>query len=160
MHIPISIQEFNTLEKGAVHVTEFGVCVHDFTMTPCDKYRDCLNCSEQVCIKGETEKFGRIKKRLEEVRAQFSAAEKAMKDGYAGADRWYEYHKNTLAHLEQLISILENPDVQDGAQIKLRNDKAFSPLRRAVESKLFGGTNSKDALILKDMTKLLGGGLG
>lgn len=160
MHIPISIQEFNTLEKGAVHVTEFGVCVHDFTMTPCDKYRDCLNCAEQVCIKGETEKFARIKKRLEEVRAQFSAAEKAMKDGYAGADRWYEYHKNTLVHLEQLTSILENPNIEDGAQIKLRNSKAFSPLRRAVESKLSKGTSSRDTLILKDMTKLLGGGLG
>jgi hypothetical protein len=160
MHIPISIQEFNTLEKGAVHVTEFGVCVHDFTMTPCDKFRDCLNCAEQVCIKGETEKFERIKKRLEEVKAQFSAAEKAMKDGYAGADRWYEYHKNTLTHLEQLVSILENPDIQVGAQIKLRNSKAFSPLRRAVESKLSKGTRSRDTLILKDMTKLLGGGLG
>lgn len=160
MHVPISIQEFNTLEKGAVHVTEFGVCVHDFTMTPCDKYRDCLNCSEQVCIKGETEKFARIKKRLEEVRAQFVTAEKAMRDGYAGADRWYEYHKNTLVHLEQLASILESPDVQNGAQIKLRNDKAFSPLRRAVESKLFRGANSRELSVLQDMTKLLGGGLG
>lgn len=160
MHIPISIQEFNTLEKGAVHVTEFGVCVHDFTMSPCDKYRDCLNCAEQVCIKGETEKFARIKKRLEEVRTQFSAAEKAMKDGYAGADRWYEYHKNTIVHLEQLTSILENPDIQDGAQIKLRNNKAFSPLRRAVESKLSTGPNPKELSVLQDMTKLLGGGLG
>ena len=32
--IPITIQEFNLMEKGAVHITEFGICVHDFTMTP------------------------------------------------------------------------------------------------------------------------------
>lgn len=160
MQLPITIQEFNTLEKGAVHVTEFGVCVHDFVMTPCDKYRDCLNCAEQVCIKGETEKFARIKKRLDEVREQFLAAENAMRDGYAGADRWYEYHKNTLEHLVRLVSILQNPNVEDGAQIKLRNDKAFSPLRRAVESKLAETTSSKESRMLGDITKMLGGGLG
>jgi len=162
-HVPITIQEFNTLEKGAVHTTEFGVCVHDFTMTPCDKYRDCLNCSEQVCIKGETDKLARIKARLEEVNNQYLAAEKAMTDGLAGADRWYEYHSNTLGRLKELLSILENPDVVDGAQIKLRNDKAFSPLRRAIESKISSpklGKNAKDKKLLEDMTKMLGGGFG
>ena len=162
-HVPITIQEFNTLEKGAVHTTEFGVCVHDFTMTPCDKYRDCLNCAEQVCIKGETDKLSRIKARLEEVNNQFLAAEKAMTDGLAGADRWYEYHSNTLDRLKELLSILENPDVVDGAQIKLRNDKAFSPLRRAIESKISSpklGKDAKDTKLLEDMTKMLGGGFG
>ena len=130
-HLPITIQEFNTMEKGAVHVTEFGVCVHDFTMTPCEKYRDCLNCHEQVCIKGENEKLIRIKARLSDVEQQFQAAENAMNEGLSGADRWYEYHKNTLDRLLELISILEHPDIEDGAQIKLRNDKSFSPLRRA-----------------------------
>lgn len=122
--------------------------------------RDCLNCSEQVCIKGETAKFDRIKKRRDEVKSQYEAAENAMKEGYAGADRWYEYHKNTLEHLEQLVAILENPEINDGAQIKLRNDKAFSPIRRAVESKLAQGVSSQEAHILKDITKMLGGGLG
>lgn len=160
MKLPITIQEFNLLERGAVHVTEFGVCVHDYTMSPCDKYRDCLNCAEQVCIKGETDKFARIKRRLEEVRNQFEAADGAMKAGFAGADRWYEYHKNTLEHLEQLVAILENPDVPDGSQIKLRNDKAFSPLRRAIESKLAEGVSKTEGHILKDITKMLGGGNG
>jgi hypothetical protein len=161
-HLPITIQEFNTLEKGAVHVTEFGVCVHDFTMTPCEKYRDCLNCHEQVCIKGETEKLTRIKARLQEVEQQFQAAENAISEGSAGADRWYEYHKNTMERLLELISILENPGIADGAQIKLRNDKSFSPLRRAIESKrsMDELAHSKDTKLLDDMAKLLGGGLG
>jgi hypothetical protein len=161
-HVPISIQEFNTMEKGAVHVTEFGVCVHDFTMSPCEKYRDCLNCSEQVCVKGEHEKLDRIKKRLEHVEIQFKAAKQAIDDGLSGADRWYEYHKNTMDRLKELVTILESSDVADGAQIKLRNDKAFSPLRRAVESKTSSPdlANDKNAKLLDDMTKLLGGGLG
>lgn len=161
-HIPVSIQEFNTMEKGAVHVTEFGVCVHDFTMSPCDKYRDCLNCAEQVCVKGEKAKLARIKKRLKEVEEQYESAEKAMNDGLAGADRWYEYHLNTLNRLRELVLIIESPNTADGARIKLRNDKAFSPLRRAVESKLTkpASPNKEEARMLSDMTKMLGGGLG
>ncbi len=161
-HIPVSIQEFNTMEKGAVHVTEFGVCVHDFTMSPCEKYRDCLNCTEQICIKGEIGKLARIKKRLGEVEEQYLAAKKAMDDGLAGADRWYEYHKNTLGRLKELVSIIEDPSVLDGSQIKLRNDKAFSPLRRAVESRAIqpATQNNEDMKMLDDMTKMLGGGLG
>lgn len=160
--IPITIQEFNLMEKGAVHITEFGVCVHDFTMTPCEKYRDCLNCTEQVCIKGDQDKLKRIQFRYEEVTKQYNEAQKAMNNGYAGADRWYEYHKNTMYRLQELISILESPQVQEGAQIKLRNDKAFSPVRRAIESKITSPqlSNHRELTLLEDMTKLLGGGLG
>ena len=160
-HVPVSIQEFNTMEKGAVHVTEFGVCVHDFTMSPCDKYRDCLNCAEQVCVKGEKDKLARIKKRLKEVEKQYESAQKALSDGLAGADRWYEYHLSTLNRLKELVSIIENPSLPDGAQIKLRNDKAFSPLRRAIESKVDTSTlPNEEAKMLDDIKKLLGGGLG
>lgn len=161
-HIPVTIQEFNTMEKGAVHVTEFGVCVHDFTMSPCEKYRDCLNCAEQVCIKGEAGKLERIKKRLAEVEAQYLAAKQAIEDGLAGADRWCEYHENTLGRLRELVVILENPELPDGAQIKLRNDKAFSPLRRAVESKVLMPElqTNEEVDALASLKKVLGGGLG
>ena len=160
--VPITIQEFNCLEKGAVHITEFGVCVHDFTMSPCDKYRDCLNCTEQVCIKGDDAKLERIKQRLEQVDQQYQAAQQAIQQGLAGADRWYEYHRDTLSRLSELVQLLENPSIPDKAQIKLRNDKAFSPLRRAVEAKLTSELPKvqEELQLLNDMTQLLGGGLG
>jgi len=68
-----------------------------------------------------------------------------MDDGLSGADRWYEYHKNTSARLQELVAIIEDPTVPEGSQIKLRNDKAFS---------------NEDMKMLDDMAKLLGGGLG
>ncbi len=76
--VPVTIQEFNLMEKGPVHITEYGVCVHDYTMSPCEKYRDCLNCSEQVCIKGDKERLRRIKLRLLEVEKRFEASETAI----------------------------------------------------------------------------------
>ena len=163
-HIPITIQEFNTLEKGAAHVTEFGFCVHDYTISPCDKYRDCLNCKEQVCIKGEAEKFERIKSQLAEVEQQFRAAEKALHDGYAGADRWYEYHQHTLVHLKQLVEILEDESLPDGSQIKLINDKSFSQTNRMLANMLTKEKSKQNQLGNKAEQQLafelLGGGLG
>ncbi len=153
--IPVTIQEFNTLEKGAAHVTEYGFCVHDYVISPCVKYRDCLNCSEQVCIKGEEEKLIRIKFRLVEVEAQFAAAKDAVEQGFSGADRWYEYHEHTLSHLRQLVDILESPDLPDGTQIKLQNDKSFSHINRVLKNKI----DSENKLAYK-ATKLLGGGFG
>ena len=51
-HIPVSSQEINIMEWCAMHVSAWGVCSHDFIMSPCEKFRDCLNCEEHVCIKG------------------------------------------------------------------------------------------------------------
>ena len=85
-----------------------------------------------------------------------------MHDGLAGADRWYEYHKNTLGRLKELIAIMEDPNVPEGSQIKLRNQKGFNPFRRAVGYKA-GSTalhSKEEAKMLDDMTKILGGGLG
>ncbi|MDX5338012.1 MAG: hypothetical protein LPK25_03220 [Cyclobacteriaceae bacterium] len=160
-HIPITIQEFNTLEKGTAHVTEYGFCVHDYTISPCDKYRDCLNCAEQVCVKGEDEKLCRIKAQLAEVEAQFKASETAINEGLAGADRWYEYHQHTLTHLRQLVEILEDPTVPDSSLIKLANDKSFSQTNRVLRNKHGENRLKQDQQKLAEKAKLLvGGGLG
>ncbi|HII3389171.1 TPA: integrase, partial [Enterobacter cloacae] len=131
-HFPVTMLEFNTLEHAAVHVTEYGYCVHDYTIGPCEKFRDCINCNEQVCIKGEdTEILDRIKKRLVTLEQMLCIADEAVESGEMGADRWYQYHKKTVTRLRELVAILENPDIENGAQIKLRGND-FSQLRRVV----------------------------
>ena len=164
-HLPVTMQEFNTLEHAAVHVTEYGYCVHDYTMSPCEKFRDCVNCTEQVCIKGDdAEKLDRIKIRLEKLERLFFLADAAVESGEIGTDRWYQYHKKTVTRLRELVAILENPDIENGVQIKLRGND-FSQLRRvvaktsivAIEQK---GKESEEAVMLDDLTTLLGGGLG
>lgn len=164
-HLPMTMQEFNTLEHAAVHVTEYGYCVHDYTMSPCEKFRDCVNCTEQVCIKGDdTEKLDRIKKRLVKLERLFFLADAAVESGDMGADRWYQYHKKTVTRLRELVAILENPDIENGAQIKLRGND-FSQLRRVAEKKFTEaieqiGKKSEEAVMLDNLTTLLGGGLG
>lgn len=158
--LPMTRQEFNMLTMPTAHVTEFGFCVHDFTMAPCQRFRDCLNCTEQVCVKGDR-RLTRIKERYVDVKRLKEQAELEINEGTAGADRWYEIHALTEIRVKELIEILENPMIQDGAVVKLRNVNEFSPLRRAIEAKVDSIKSSdKERPLIEEMRKLLGGGLG
>jgi hypothetical protein len=165
-HVPVTTQEVNLMERGAMHVSVWGVCSHDFIMSPCEKFRDCLNCEDHVCIKGlskdNADRLTRIKLRLAQVEKDFYEAKAAIAKGFAGADRWYEYHQKTVERLRQLVEILESTQVPDGAQIKLRDGNDFSHLRRVIRLKAIDALEHKmpDADLLSDMTKMLGGSLG
>lgn len=158
--LPITSQEFNALAIPNAHVTEYGYCVHDFVMSPCQRFRDCLNCTEQVCIKGDR-RVDQMKIRLEQVQALKARAEQEIEDGSYGADRWFEIHDLTEKRLRELIGIMENPAIEPGAIIRLRNENEFSPWRRAVESKAAAGQiSAKDRDLLIGMRNLLEGGDG
>lgn len=158
--IPMTQQEFNTLAMPTAHVTEYGFCIHDFTMSPCQRFRDCLNCTEQVCIKGNR-RIGRIKERHTLIKQLRDKAEQEIHEGTAGADRWYQIHDLTEKRLQELIGIMENPAIQNGAFIKLRNENEFSPLRRAIESKTQKALPpDQNQPLLEDIKSLLGGCLG
>lgn len=132
--IPMTPQEFNTLVHPTAHITKYGFCIHNFVMSPCPRFSDCLNCSEQVCIKGD--------RRIDELRAHYrivkalkERAEQEIADGTAGADRWYEIQVLTEMRIAELIAILEDPSIEDGAIVRLRNQFEFSPIRRALETR-------------------------
>lgn len=131
-NLPVSTQEFNLLETGAVHITEYGYCVHDYTMSPCNKFRDCLNCTEQVCVKGSSVKLEIMKERLQRQEQTYQKVKQSMDEDETGADRWLEHHYKTLVRLKDLIAILENPEIPDGSQIKLRGND-FSYLSRVMD---------------------------
>lgn len=152
--VPMTRQEFNALALPTAHVTEFGFCIHDYTMSPCQRFRDCINCTEQVCVKGD-QRVKRLKERLSIVENLRAKAAREIEEGTAGADRWYEIHDITEKRLRELVGIMEDPSIQSGAIIKLRNHNEFSPLKRV----LGNGTQQTNTLSV-DVKNLLGGGLG
>ncbi|TFF03278.1 integrase [Pseudomonas sp. BCA14] len=118
-NIPISRDEFARLKIPTAHTTDIGFCIHDYTMTPCDRHADCINCSEHVCVKGDEGKTMRVRHRLEDAKELLTRAEEATAQGYYGADRWMEHHKKTVLRLTQLTEIFDNPAVAIGSVIQL-----------------------------------------
>lgn len=129
---PNSIQELNTQASLTAHFTEFGMCVHDYIMTPCAKHRDCVNCVEQVCVKGNDEKLARLKTKLEREKALLDGDKKAVDDELIGADKHYQKRVTTIARCEELIAALTNDDIPDGSLIRL-NIEDISSLDHALD---------------------------
>ena len=163
-HEPVSRADFELMPKGAVHTTLYGFCVHDFVMTPCGKLRDCTNCEEHVCIKKDDDRKSRIELHRQEVKAQVQAALEGIQQGLFGADRWLEHHQLSLSRLDELVGALNDPNIADGALIKLRNENSFSHLKRALRSKkidLIATSRTDSDIVVDDLLILLGGdGLG
>lgn len=132
----ISSEDLMLIERGPVHITEFGKCTRNWAYGPCEKFRDCIGCREHVFVKGEDQCLKRIKERMRQVQLDMEVANNAIRDGSRGADRWYESHKRELQRLQQLVLILEDPEVPDGSQIKLRDGQDFSHLLRALKARV------------------------
>ncbi|MEQ1600996.1 MAG: integrase [Methylophilaceae bacterium] len=129
--------EFARLVVPTAHTTELGYCIHDYTMSPCQQHRDCINCTDLICVKGDEEKERRLRQQLEEARDLLRRAEEATKDGYYGSDRWLEHHTSTVERLSQLCSIIDDPKVPIGAVIQLSQPKSVMQqvtMQRRLES--------------------------
>lgn len=122
--VPVQVQSLATREEfaadvsGAAHVTEFGFCLHDFAMLPCQLHRDCLNCDEHACVKGDLEKEGRLIAFLGDAKRLLALAEEAAELGYEGADRWKDHQRRTVARGEAIEAVLHDPDIPVGTLIR------------------------------------------
>ena len=135
-NMPISRDEFARLKIPTAHTTDFGFCVHDYTMMPCDRHADCINCNEHVCVKGDEGKTAMVKRRLQDAQNLLARAEAATVEGYYGADRWMEHHKKTVVRLIQLTEILESPAVPIGSVIQLADVPIVSwGIEQAIEDR-------------------------
>lgn len=115
--IPRSAWKELGIEAG--HTTEFGYCLHDFSMLPCQLHLDCLNCDEQVCVKGDLIREENIRRQRAETESLLKTAESAYGEGEAGSNRWVDHQKKTLTHLNELCNLLDDPKIEVGAAIRL-----------------------------------------
>jgi hypothetical protein len=152
---PISRDEFMMLQFPTAHITELGFCVHDFTVLPCEKHRDCVECNEHVCVKGDSTKTARIKAQLTLAEAQLRQAEEAVGEGYFGADRWQEHHQSTVERLRNLVDILSDPAVPEGSLIRLTKPNEFSPIGLAIQDRML--VEGPDSSTFDELQELLRG---
>ncbi|NPT60050.1 integrase [Paraburkholderia sp. 5N] len=132
----ITRDEFARLKVPTAHTTDFGYCIHDYVMSPCQMHRDCLNCGEQVCVKGLEEKEKRIRQAHAEATRLLAMAERAETEGEFGASEWVEHHRVQLARVTALLEILDDPAVPRGAIIQLMPADIPSRLDHAAEARV------------------------
>lgn len=151
--VVISRDEYAQLKVRTAHKTDFGVCIHDFSMMPCQLHMDCLNCTEQVCIKGDKNSNERIRQRKIEVEEALEIAKKAQQEGHVGANRWIKHQSIELEKLKQLCDIFDNDNVKDGTLIQISDAPSISQSEQAqIRNKEIVGESS---INLDEMRELL-----
>lgn len=100
-----------------LHQGAFGVCVHDFSESPCQKMGGCLTCGKLACIKGDDVKLNNLKVELARLEDRLKRAKAAEDRGDFGAQEWVKQANEDLVKCRGLIAVLENPDLDDGSVV-------------------------------------------
>jgi hypothetical protein len=116
---PRTLQELNTKTTLSMHTTEFGLCTHSYIDEPCLKYRNCLNCTEHVCIKGDAEKKKRLQNRLKKEKILWAKDKVSVSKNVTGATVWLEIRELTIKRCEQMITLLDDPNIPDGTPLSI-----------------------------------------
>lgn len=124
----INRSDFIKQNVFAGHTTDYGYCEHNFASEPCQLHRDCINCPEQVCIKGEDHKEQNLRRLRVETEELLKEAKLAMAEEEYGADRWVAHQQTTLERINSLLALMENPAVPVGSRIALRGVSVPLPI--------------------------------
>ncbi|AMG59249.1 hypothetical protein [Pantoea vagans] len=107
---------------AAIHMTEFGYCNHDYVISPCTKFRDCINCSDHICVKGDNDSLGRLEAKAADTEQLLVKAKIDMEAEEYGAEKWFAFHEKTQTRLQDLIALLKSKNLEDGALVKMNGD--------------------------------------
>jgi hypothetical protein len=151
---PKSCADIEIHHRSAVLMTIWGGCEHDWLLEPCQFHQDCLNCKEHFCIKGfgkdDLERLGRLRELLDKVIHQQALAKAASDAGEYGAASYYAYQTSYRERIEQLVELIVNPEVAEGAVIRLAGATANSHLHRVLQEvaarELLGTPEKKDVV--------------
>lgn len=115
----ISRDQFNGKGIVAAHTTDYGWCLHNFASEPCQMYRDCINCEEQECVKGDAHKEANLRLLEQETTYLLGQARLALSDEEYGADNWVQHQSKTLERIQAMLGVLADPAIPNGARIRL-----------------------------------------
>lgn len=135
LNLPVSYEDLGLNRIGVADVTEYGMCTHDYAMSPCTKGGECMTCKEHACIKGMPKTLSRIKRLETLVESQFEKAKLDAADGAFGADRWVTHLGWKLAHIRTQRERIESDDIPVGAVLWIAPEHDPSPIKRSLEQR-------------------------
>ncbi|MBO9184572.1 hypothetical protein ACQZ4Y_03950 [Rhizobium sp. L80/93] len=137
---PVDRREFTEAQIGSALLSDFGICVHDYSLLPCQSFGDCLGCSENVFIKGDQTHRAKIAKRLTLTEKQLDDALVAMGSNNFGADKWVETHQLSIERMNQMLIIHDDASIPDGTMVNLADVSQDNAVAMAIrDRKALGG---------------------
>jgi len=148
--------EFGNIEKITAHITEWGFCLHDYMQSPCPIMKNCIECREHVCIKGDARAHKVLEMLYADSRALTEAAQRDATTGIHGADEWFAVHRKHEDLFRQLLEIFASADVPDGTPVCLTTVKTPNPIKQALaRRKIPIGSVAQKIQSMRDVALLL-----
>lgn len=132
---PVSRKDFLAAQIGSAHTTDYGICIHDYSLLPCQVLGDCLGCSENVFVKGDKKHREKIEKRLELAMAQLDQSLQAEAGGIYGADRWTQDHLRKIETMRTILAIHQDDSIPDGTIINLEAARQDNEIAMAIRDR-------------------------
>ncbi|WP_372398677.1 hypothetical protein ABMY26_18665 [Azospirillum sp. HJ39] len=107
------------LELGSVISTRFGLCRHNYALTPCPKDKNCINCGENTFIKGDERHLAEARNQLAITQRALANCRRALDDGEPGVERWLKIHAEKEVRWAAAIRRMLDPATPDGTLITL-----------------------------------------
>lgn len=115
----IDLKTALSTELGSTHITRFGLCRHDYALTPCPKDKACVDCGEHVFTKGSEWQLTEAQTQLAAHEKAVAEAEKALANEMPGAQRWLDLNKPKRDRWRKAVEKLTDPSIPDGTIISL-----------------------------------------
>lgn len=155
LNLPVSYKDLGVNRIGIADITEYGMCTHDYAMSPCTKGGECMTCKEHVCIKGMPKTLERIKRLEGQIESQLNKAKNDEADGMFGAGRWVTHLGWKLAHIRTQIVRIESDETPEGAILWIPPAHDPSPVRRALDQRDFDTTVSNQDRVEESAVAML-----
>lgn len=117
---PITSDEAELYGQGPFHRSRYGLCRRSWRAGPCNKFADCLNCSELLMCKGDKVALSSLIRDKSNLVGTYTAAREAIMRGERAASRWVEKATSQIERLNELLSIMSDKSVPEGSPIEVR----------------------------------------
>ena len=110
---------FRQTQIATAHLTEIGLCLHDWSLLPCTKHGSCPDCTEHCVKKGDAGQCGAAERLLAETNVLLESAAVEADEGTYGAARWVEAHRRTARGLEAIVAVHHDPSIPNGTLVQI-----------------------------------------
>ncbi|MEN5242903.1 hypothetical protein [Pseudomonas atacamensis] len=107
----VSTEQFFKTIIGSLHVTELGLCRHNYNSGPCPNVFQCIDCSEHCFKRGDEKSLLAAHRMVEKLQPVIAAAQIAVDKGEPGAEKFLNSHKNKILRYKKQIEICSDTSV-------------------------------------------------
>jgi hypothetical protein len=105
----------------SVHLTPMGICIHDYSLSPCDRHLNCVRgtCPDYLRTKGDQRERNNLREVLRNTKAALISAQDEVKSENGNlASAWVRHHEETIAGAEAALAVDDDMEIEDGVMIR------------------------------------------